>query len=60
MTDTAHPESYGHWDHSQISDLLHERDRLRELLEAYAGDAADIDDKAETLADAIRAALLHD
>lgn len=25
----AHPESYGHWDHEQISALLHERDALR-------------------------------
>lgn len=26
---SAHPESHGHWDHAQISELLYERDRLR-------------------------------
>lgn len=26
---TIHPESHGHWDRAQISDLLHERDALR-------------------------------
>lgn len=30
---TIHPESYGHWDRAQISDLLHERDALRTTLE---------------------------
>lgn len=29
---TPHPDSHGHWDHAQISELLYERDALRELL----------------------------
>ena len=33
---TPHPDSHGHWDHAQISELLHERDvfekRLRSIV----------------------------
>lgn len=31
---TAHPESYGHWDHAQISEMLRARDVLEKRLRA--------------------------
>lgn len=31
---TAHPDSYGHWDHAQISELLYERDQYKRMVDA--------------------------
>lgn len=48
---TAHPDSYGHWDHAQISKLLNERDELMRQRDSAKTDlelACDERDKAES------------
>jgi len=53
-----HPESYGHWDHAQISELLHERDRLRASERSAWNAAVERDEKIERLRAEIAAVQL--